>query len=359
MNFDAIFKILEPWVPSIIAILAGFVGGYFVNSIGLAKLKKLAEKTTWEGDDIIIASLKGLPIVWGLLVGVIIAIALAKPVNAYFAEHYAGILHKAVIVLLIMSASVALMRIVGGLIDLHIRQHHPQLGGASLLSNSLRTIIFGIGVLVALQSLDIPITPVLGALGVGGLAVALALQGTLSNFFGGVHLLMSRKIRPGDFIRLDGSEEGTVLDINWRETVIRTPANNTIIIPNSKLSDSIVHNLSLPDPHVNFVVPCGVAYDSDLERVEKIVLEVAQEIQTTSPGTDTTFVPVVRFTGFQDSALGFNTVFRVVTAPDQHLLKHFFIKKLHARFQAEGIEIPYPTRALVMKGQTPNLKDTP
>ena len=359
MNFDAAFRILEPWVPSILAILAGFVGGYFVNSIGLAKLKKLAEKTTWEGDDIIIASLKGMPIVWGLLFGVIVAISLGKPVNAYFAEHYAGILHKAVIVLLIMSASVALMRIVGGLIDLHIRQHHPQLGGASLLSNSLRTIIFGIGVLVALQSLDIPITPVLGALGVGGLAVALALQGTMSNFFGGVHLLMSRKIRPGDFIRLDGSEEGTVVDINWRETVIRTPANNTIIIPNSKLSDSIVHNLSLPDPNMIFTVPCSVAYGLDLEHVERIVLEVATEVQASTTGADIAFAPVVRFTGFQESSIGFVTVFRVVTAPDQHLLKHVFIKKLHARFHAEGIEIPYPTRALVMKGQMPLLKETP
>ena len=68
---------------------------------------------------------------------------------------------------------------------------------------------------------------------------------------------------------------------------------------------------------------------------------------------------MVLFTGFQDSALGFNTVFRVVTAPDQHLLKHVFIKKLHARFHAEDIEIPYPTRALVMKGQMPLLKETP
>lgn len=352
MNFDAIFTVLEPWIPSIIAILAGFVGGYLVNSIGLTKLKKLAEKTTWEGDDIIITSLKGLPIVWGTLVGVVVAISLAKSGSIQLDTTHAGILHKTVLVLLIMSASLALMRIVGGLIDLHIRQHHPQLGGASLLSNAIRTIIIGIGVLVALQSLEISITPVLGALGVGGLAVALALQGTLSNFFGGVHLLMSRKIRPGDFIRLDGSEEGTVLDINWRETVIRTPANNTIIIPNSKLSDSIIQNLSLPDSHVNFAISCSVAYGSDLERVEKIVLEVAQEIQTTTPGTDPTFAPVVRFTGFQDSALGFNTVFRVVTAPDQHLLKHVFIKKLHARFQVEGIEIPYPTRTVLMKGQT-------
>jgi small-conductance mechanosensitive channel len=330
-----------------------------VNKFGLAKLKKLAKKTSWEGDDIVIAALRGLPIIWGLLLGVVVASTLAKAGHAQLPQHYADILEKTVIVLLILSISFALMRMVGGLIDLHLRQKHPELGGVSLLSNSLRTIIIGLGVLVALQSVGVPITPVLGALGVGGLAVALALQGTLSNFFGGVHLLMSRKIRPGDFIRLDGSEEGTVVDINWRETVIRTPVNNTIIIPNSKLSDSIVHNLSLPDPNMIFAVPCSVAYGLDLEHVERIVLEVATEVQASTTGADIAFAPVVRFTGFQESSIGFVTVFRVVTAMDQYLLKHLFIKKLHARFHAEDIEIPYPTRALVMKGQMPLLKETP
>jgi len=141
-------------------------------------------------------------------------------------------------------------------------------------------VIYLIGFLVALDYLGVSITPLITALGVGGLAVALALQDTLSNLFSGLNILMTRKIRPGDFIRLDTGEEGVVCDITWRNTTIRALENNMVIVPNGKLGGAIVTNTHLPEKEMGLFVPVTVAFDNDLALVERVTLEVAREVLT-------------------------------------------------------------------------------
>ena len=190
------------------------------------------------------------------------------------------------------------------------------------------------------------------ALGIGGLAVALALEETLNNLFSGVQIIASQLVRPGDYVRLDAGYEGYVTDIKARNTTIRAyPENNRIIVPNRILASSIVINYSLPEKNLWVDLSVGVAYDSDLEQVEQITLDVAQEICQRFEGASSEHEPVLRYEEFGDSSINFRVRILVNAFEDQFLIKHAFIKALHKRFNTEGIEIPFPIRTLYMKNK--------
>ncbi len=128
----------------------------------------------------------------------------------------------------------------------------------------------------------------LTALGVGGLAVALALQDTLANLFAGIHILASKTVQPGDYIRLSSGEEGYVEDINWRQTTVRALSNNLVVIPNGQLAKTNMTNFMRPEQQLTILVQVGVAYDSDLEHVERVTTEVVAEVMTEITGASRT-----------------------------------------------------------------------
>jgi small-conductance mechanosensitive channel len=200
----------------------------------------------------------------------------------------------------------------------------------------------------------VSITPLLGALGVGGLAVALALQDTLANLFAGVHILASKKVQQGDYVALDGGQEGYIVDINWRNTTIRQIQGNLVVVPNSRFADAIMTNFHQPAQDMSVLVPVGVSYDSDLDEVERVTLEVAREVLKEVEGGVPDHEPLVRFNGFGESSIDFSVILRSREFGDQYRLVHEFIKRLHRRYGAEGIEIPYPIRTLLMNKPTGN-----
>jgi len=207
-----------------------------------------------------------------------------------------------------------------------------------------------LALLILLGALNISITPILTALGVGGLAVALALQDTLSNLFAGFYMAVAGQVRLGDYIKLNTGEEGYVTDITWRSTTIRALGNNLIIIPNSKLAQAVVTNFHLPEKRMSLSIQVGVSYDSDPERVERVLLEVACQGATEIPGLLADPAPAVRFMpGFGDSAMTFTLVCQVGEFPDQFLVQHELRKRILKRFREESIEIPFPARSVYMR----------
>ncbi|MBZ0089596.1 MAG: mechanosensitive ion channel family protein, partial [Thermoanaerobaculia bacterium] len=178
------------------------------------------------------------------------------------------------------------------------------------------------------------------------LAVGLALQPTLSNFFAGLHLSMAQPVRVGDFVELEDGTQGHVIDIGWRATRIRQLANNLVVVPNARLAEMRLVNYTLPEPAQAVLVPVGVAYDSDLERVERITVEIAREVQRSLPEADPGHEPFIRYGAFADSAISFNVILRAVSYTDRWSLVHEFVKRLQLRFAAEGIEIPFPQRVV-------------
>lgn len=216
----------------------------------------------------------------------------------------------------------------------------------------LRLAVLILGTLVLLDTLHISITPLLASLGVASLAVGLALQGTLSNLFAGIQLISTRPIRVGDFIRLQSGEEGYVSEIGWRDTRIRMLPNNLVIVPNSKLAESVITNYDLPEKELAVLVQVGVGYKSDLARVEKVTIEVAQDIQRTVEGGVRGFEPIMRYHTFDSSSINFTVAMRAQHFVDQILMKHEFIKRLHARYQQEGIDISWPLRTVDVSKET-------
>ncbi|MEQ1877113.1 MAG: mechanosensitive ion channel domain-containing protein, partial [Bdellovibrionia bacterium] len=209
-----------------------------------------------------------------------------------------------------------------------------------------RVFVVVLSLLIVLDTLGISITPLLASLGVGSVAIALALQDTLSNFFGGVYVLVDKPIRVGDMVRIEDGTEGIVRRIGWRSSHIEVGGTNIVVIPNTKLASSIVTNYDLPTSEVNLTLPIGVSYDCDLEEVEKTAIAVAKEAVMKAQGGVATVEPIVRFTSFADSSINFNLIVRARSFAEAAVVRHELIKAVHARFQRDGIEIPYPQRTI-------------
>ena len=208
--------------------------------------------------------------------------------------------------------------------------------------------VYAIGTLIAIDNLGVSISPILAGLGIGGLAVALAVQPTLSNFFAGTYVVTEGELKAGDFIELDGGPSGYVESVGWRSTKIRSRFNNLVIIPNSRMAESIVTNYFSPTPAMNVIVTCGVSYESDLEQVENIALEEAEALVKESRHSIKDMDPFFGFSNFGDSNIDFFIFLQAVDRNGTFILKSQLMKRIHSRFTAEGIEINYPVRKLVL-----------
>ncbi len=344
---------LSAWVAPLVWSLAvlgmSYVGGQVVRWIVGRRLLMLAAKTRGRWDDAIVGELARRIPLWSLLLGVYLAAGF-WPLQ----PNIENALTKALFAVLILSLTLFSAAIVTELTMLY-GSTQQALPVTSLTQNIAKGIVITIGLLIVLNGLGVSITPILTALGVGGLAVALALQDTLANLFAGIYITVASQIRVGDYVRLDSGEEGYVADIGWRSTRIRMLPNNLVLVPNAKLSQAIVTNFYLPDKELAVLVEVGVDYGSDLTRVERITCEVAADTLRRVAGGAVDFNPFIRYHTFGDSSINFTVILRAREYVDQYLLKHEFIKRLHQRYRQEGITIPFPIRTIVGGGSA----DTP
>lgn len=326
-----------------IAVVAGLVAAFLLRML-LRWLGKHADRTRWSGDDVIVGALR-IVVPWGAITGGAAIAAAALPLTSAV-QHT---VNQVLTVLLIVVVTVAVARLVAGLMRTVTQARSGVAGSATIFVNITRVLVLAIGFLVVLQTLGISIAPMLTALGVGGLAVALALQDTLANLFAGIHILASKTVQRGDYIRLSSGEEGYVEDINWRQTTVRALSNNLIVIPNGELAKSNMTNFMRPEQQLTILVQVGVAYDSDLEHVERVTCEVVTEVMTEIEGALPEHEAMVRFHTFGDSRIGFTVILGVGEFSDQFRIKHEFIKQLHRRYRAEGIRIPAPARTVALQ----------
>ena len=272
---------------------------------------------------------------WSLLVGIYVAAGFW-----ILPDRISNALDKGLYVV----AAASLTFLVSDILIKFVRVHGPVLDPGqpttTLTENLVRIVVVIVGTLVILNGLGLAIAPMLTALGVGGLAVALALQDTLANLFAGFYLTVAKHIRIGNYIKLSSGEEGYLVDIDWRASRLRQLTNNTVLVPNAKLSQSIVTNFDSPEHELVIPIEASVDYASDLDRVERIVTEVARDVMRTVEGGVPGFEPLVRFHTFGDPGIGFSVILRAKAFVDQYLIKHEFVKQLHRRFVAEGITIP-------------------
>jgi small-conductance mechanosensitive channel len=329
------------WLVAGAYLAAGVIGAVVLRGL-FTRLQRKAEQTRWRGGDIVAAFLR-LVTPWCVVTGCAWGAVLQLPLRSatrYDLDH--ALLAVIVVVISLGSAKVAGVAVRAG-----ATSHAGTSGSATIFVNITRVIVWSIGALVLLDSLGIAIAPLLTALGVGGLAVALALQDTLSNLFAGVHILTSRKVQPGDFVQLDNGMQGYVVDTNWRNTIIRQLPNNILVVPNSTVASSIVTNYHLPEHEMSVTIACGVSYESDLEHVERVTVDVGRAVMLEVAGAVPEHEPTVRFTDFGGSSVNFNVGLRAGDVSAQAVITHEFIKRLHSRYAKEGIDTSSPTATIV------------
>jgi small-conductance mechanosensitive channel len=348
LNFD--FSAISGTTRSFIiagAIIAGFsLLGFVVERVLVAGLRKLASTTDIQLDDIIISSLRGIAR-WGFFFAGLFAAIPILPLPAHLSDE---ITIASRLVVLIF-AIVVVARLASGVAGHYAHRLLPS--SVSLAKIVVNAAVMTLGLLIIFQTMGIKITAMLTALGVGGLAVALALQDTLANFFSGIQILASKQINIGDYVQLDSGQEGFVTDIGWRAATLKMLNNNIVIVPNTKLSQAIVTNYSLQERDFAVRTTIGVAYDSDLEKVERVTIEAAREVAKRVEGATAEFDPVVRYHTFGDSSIQFNVIMRYHDFGAQFLAQHELVKTLHERYRREGIEIPFPIRTVITRGGPP------
>ncbi|MFH2012171.1 MAG: mechanosensitive ion channel family protein [Pseudomonadota bacterium] len=338
------FSNISPFIIPISIVLGWVLAGLIFQKIIFSRIIKLAHKTDWKWDNIVIVPLKGMTLLWFLLAGIYLALP-SIPLSVYLSSMF----QKTLLISVIFSVTWVLAKISVGVVKTYTEKTEGALISTGIFTNLSRVLIFIIGGLIILQTLGISITPIITALGVGGIAVALALKDTLSSLFAGFYILISRQVKAGDYIKLDTGDEGYVVDINWRNTTLKPFSNNIIIVPNSKLASAITTNYNLPEKEVAVRVQVGVSYDSDLEHVEKVTIEVAKEAMETIVGDALSFEPLIRYHTFDDFSINFTVIMRGRDFLDQYTITHELVKRLHNRYKKEGIEIPFPIRTVHMK----------
>ncbi len=329
---------------------ATLAAGWVVRRLVLRALNAWTARTGSRAGLVLTKALHGPMLMWAAILGVHLGLQssdLPDRITAWGA--------KTLLVLWIVSLTIMCMRVAGNLVRYYGDQVPGALPVTTLTQNLAQLGVIILGIVVLLRALGLEITPILTALGVGGLAVALALQDTLSNLFGGFYVAVARQVRLGDYIKLNTGEEGYVTDIGWRSTTIRGLNNNMVIVPNAKLAQAIVINYYLPEKRMGTSVQVGVGYDADPEHVERVLLEIAMDGTREIPGMLADPPPAVTFDpGFGEFSLGFTLGFQVAEFANQFSVLHQLRKRILRRFREEGIEIPFPARTVyVRSGRRP------
>jgi small-conductance mechanosensitive channel len=323
---------LEDWTIPLAFFGGGLLLGLIFERLIVRRLAAWASQSEWKTDGILWRSVRGMALLWFTLAGLYFAALTAPAIGKHFAA-----VQKVLLIILILSVTLVTARAVSGLMTAYSRSHRALIPAATIFVNLARIFIFIFGLLTIFRTLGISVAPALTALGVGGLAVALALQDTLSNLFAGIQILASREISPGEFIRLNTGEEGHVVDITWRYTTLRSSSNNFIIVPNSKISTNLITNFHLPSPHVSMTINVTVAVDSDREKTMSMLRDVAKEVEASIQGSD--FQPVVHLASVGVTGLTFSVKLIAKEYSAQSELQDQFAKSILNRASREAIVI--------------------
>jgi small-conductance mechanosensitive channel len=336
------------WVNGLIALVAWLLVFLVAHAFVMRLLRKVAARTAWTWDDVLIAAIawptRLLIIASGLTV-----LERILPLEPEWDRACDIMLAGAFALAFILFVD----KMISGLLDRMAIRNAAFQGTRGLVQGAVRGLIIGIGLLIFLDNIGVSIAPILASLGVGSLAVALALQDTLANVFAGFHLIADKPLEAGQFIRLQSGEEGHVVLVGWRSTRLRTPQNNIVVVPNAKLAGTVLTNFDLGGSAMAVTVEVTVSLASDLDRAEKVALEVARDVQRTVPGGSSETPPAVRFIGFGDSGMRFNVVLQSDNLKTSNDVRHEFLKRLTVRYQREGVVIPFPTRTLDLPAGSP------
>jgi small-conductance mechanosensitive channel len=199
--------------------------------------------------------------------------------------------------------------------------------------------------MVVLKHFNYDILSLVTALGIGSLAIGMAAKDTLAHMISGFTLMLDRPFRIGDRIQLANGQMGDVLEIGLRSTRIKTIDNTMLIIPNSDLCNTMLINQTCPDKKSRGKISIGIAYGSDVEKVKQLLLTIAKETGLVLDDP----APEALLAAFGDSALQMHLFFWVDDYTKVASVTDMISMTIIDRFKAQGVEIPYPTRTVLMQ----------
>lgn len=307
-------------------------------------LKQLAAKTKISSDDEIIGCLHA-PICWTVFwLGILHALSIS-PMD----EPWQIILPQVAQSIILFIWLIAMIRIFNWQVEKILSRDHA--GGRigkdlfMLLKNVLRVLVIITGLLWLLSIWQISLTPLFASAGIAGIAVALAAKDTLANFFGGISIFLDKTYKVGEYIILDSGERGEVVEIGIRSTRIKTRDDVIVTIPNSIIANSKIINESAPIPRFRIRVPVGVAYGTNLDKVEEVLLAVAGANDNVERFPE----PRVRLRAFGDSSVNFELLCWVKDPREKGLQGHYLLKAAYNTFAEHNISIPFPQRDIHIK----------
>lgn len=343
---------VAPYFKPVVFILLAVLAGFLVRRFFVSRLKTLASQTANIYDDIVVDVLRRKTILWVGLIAAIIAVPSLpwRPADLRWVE-------QVLMAIFVLSITLAIVRSFTQIVNRYAEQSGTGVGGSTLIRYVGSVILYIVGGIIILSLFDISVLPAITALGVGGLAVALAFQDTLANIFAGIHITLSRQLRMGDYVELAGqNQQGYVADIGWRTTTIRTLSNNLVIVPNKKMAESILLNYNLPESTLSVEISVGVDYDVDPARVEQVLIDEVRSAYGQVQGL-LDLDPAVRFVAFGDSALLINVYPLIDSIENKLPARHELMKRIYQRFRRENISIPFPIRRVFIKGEGEEKKE--
>ncbi len=347
----AMVRLLWPSLAFVVVALVALAA----RGVVLALLRRLAVRAN--GLSAFADGIRLPSVLWCFVLGFYAALEVAREFQ-HLPRRLGEQLSLILVAAIIVSVTITVANVLGTAIRHVVETRAMGVAVTGLAQTAVRGLVFVVGGLVLLSSLGIEITPILTALGVGGLAVALALQDTLSNLFAGMHLLADRPIRVGDYVKIAGEVEGFVVDVGWRSTRVRMLANNVVVVPNKRVAESIILNYNLPESRMALLIRIGVSYASDPDHVERVLIEETVAAAGEVSGLLAEPAPLVRFApGFGDSSLDFTLICQVASFADQFPVQHALRKRILRRFRREGIEIPFPIRTVELRQPPPREAD--
>ena len=316
----------------IYAVLAKIVD-VFINKI----LRKIADKTKITYDNKLIDLLHS-PIYWSVFaIGLLHAMSLNVSPPSY--QNVLIEIIKSVILLLWVITAVRIINLSFDSVLVHSTRREKVGKDITLLTKKVvRIVVIVVGINWLLVIWEVNLTPLFASAGIAGIAVAMAAKDSLANFFGGVSLFMDRTFNVGDYVIIDNDKRGEVMEVGIRSTRIKTRDDIMVTIPNSILATSTIVNESAPVPRFRIRVPVGVAYGSDLDFVEKIILSVVNA----NPNVSRNPEPRVRLRAFGASSVDFELLVWVNDPREKGLEIHNLLKAIYKKFSDEEISIPFP-----------------
>ena len=327
------------YLNALISVLAFVVIAKIADILVDKVLRRFTRFTKTDIDDRIIDLIHRPIFLTIIIIGVVLAISYLKPApNVFFYSN--GILYS----ILTAIWCITIIRISNAVIEHGIRRVSDVTGLSKdiipLVENISKLAIIIASLMVVLSLWKVNITPLIASAGIAGAAVAFAAKDTIANFFGGISVFVDKPFTIGDYIVLDKGERGEVVAIGVRSTRIKTRDDIMITIPNSVIANTKIINESAPSQNFRVRIPVSVAYGSDIDLIEKILLNIAEGNEYVLPDPS----PRVRLREFGESSLNFELLCWTKEPALKGLTVHQLNSAIYRKFNEAGIKIPFPQR---------------